>query len=121
MPVTQLVTANGNLKALHDSLKQLSTGKIVFVTRKEKLAETVIVRQEIALQYKLPTEVLVMENYDESKLKETVQKYDNPVLHVIETGKPSFLLTRLFTELGLPVYETNGSNKLEQVNTAQTE
>ena len=64
MAVTQIVSVLDNKSALKDSLKRISTKKVVFLASRENIKRVIGLRNEFALDTKLPTEVrAVARNY----------------------------------------------------------
>ena len=113
MAVTQIVSVYNNKNALKDSLKKMSTEKVVFLASKEKIKEVIKIRNEFALETKLPTEVkAVARNY--ASLVELFKENKNSVVHIIDHDYFNYGLVNAAFIVGVPVYLTNG-NGLERV------
>ena len=107
MGVTQIVTLTEGREALQKSLQRLPTEKVVFVTRKERIKDVLSIRNEFALNYKLPTEVKVF-NGDSREMANELKKQKNPVLHIIDHDELSYYLINISFILGIPVYFSDG-------------
>ena len=107
MGVTQIVSLTEGREALQKSLQRLPTEKVVFVTRKERIKDVLSIRNEFALNYKLPTEVKVF-NGDSREMANELKKQKNPVLHIIDHDELSYYLINISFILGIPVYFSDG-------------
>lgn len=92
---------------LQKSLQRLPTEKVVFVTRKEKIKDVLSIRNEFALNYKLPTEVKVF-NGDTSEIAGELMRQKNAVLHIIDHDELNYHLISISFILGIPVYISSG-------------
>jgi hypothetical protein len=101
------VTLTEGREALQKSLQRLPTEKVVFVTRKERIKDVLSIRNEFALNYKLPTEVKVF-NGDSREMANELKKQKNPVLHIIDHDELSYYLINISFILGIPVYFSDG-------------
>jgi len=103
MGVTQIVSLTEGREALQKSLQRLPTEKVVFVTRKERIKDVLSIRNEFALNYKLPTEVKVFDG-DSREMANELKKQKNPVVHIIDHDELSYYLINISFILGIPVY-----------------
>ncbi len=107
MAVTQIVSVYKNKEALKQSLKKMSTEKVIFLASKNSIKEVIGVRNEFALETKLPTEVkAVARNY--SSLGELFKENKNSVVHIIDHDYFNYGLVNAAFITGVPVYLTNG-------------
>lgn len=109
MAVTQIVSMGNSKEVLQRSLQKLSTDKIVFITRKEKIKDALSIRNEFALNYKLPTEVKVF-NGDSREIAAELKKQKNAVLHIIDYDELNYYLINISFVLGIPIYFSNGED-----------
>jgi len=109
MPVTQIVSLKDSKETLQRSLQKLSTDKIVFLTRKEAIKDILSVRNEFALNYKLPTEVKVLDG-DFAGMVSELKKQKNAILHIIDHDEFNYGLINASFILGIPVYVSNGED-----------
>ena len=113
MAVTQIVSVSKNKEALKDSLKKMSTDRVVFLASNENIKEVIKIRNEFALETKLPTEIkAVARNY--SSLAELFKERKNSVVHIIDHDYFNYGLVNAAFIVGVPVYLTNGHG-LEKV------
>ena len=89
MGVTQIVSLTEGREALQKSLQRLPTEKVVFITKKERIKDVLSIRNEFALNYKLPTEVKVF-NGNSREMANELKKQKNPVLHIIDHDELSY-------------------------------
>jgi hypothetical protein len=107
MGVTQIVSLTEGREALQKSLQRLPTEKVVFITKKERIKDVLSIRNEFALNYKLPTEVKVF-NGNSREMANELKKQKNPVLHIIDHDELSYYLINISFILGIPVYFSDG-------------
>ena len=113
MGVTQIVTVfseEEGKEKLDRSLRLFPTKRIVFLARKERLREVVNLRNDFAIKYKLPTEIVLLEQnlkeiYDAIKVYEK----DSSIVHIIDYDPLNYLLIPASFQAGMKVYFSNGS------------
>jgi len=109
MAVTQVVSITNNKEVLQKSLQKLSTEKIVFVTRKDRIKDVLSIRNEFALNYKLPTEVKVV-GESAIEIVNELKKHKNAVLHIIDYDDLNYYLVNASFMLGVPIYFSDGED-----------
>jgi len=108
MGVTQIVSMNSSKEVLQKSLQKFPTEKIVFVTSKDKIKDALSIRNEFALNYKLPTEVKVL-GESMAEVFSELKKQGNAVLHIIDHDDLNYYLINASFLLGIPVYFSDGT------------
>ncbi len=113
MPFTQIVSVKKNEKAVKDSLKKVSTEKLVFLLTSENAEHTIKLRNKLALELSVPTEVRAVNG---SGVINIVTSYENPVIHLADHLSINYLLLSTAFVTGVPVlYFNNG--KVESLPT----
>ena len=107
MGVTQIVTILGKKEALRESLKKMSTEKVIFLASNQNIKDV------IKMETKLPTEIkAVARNY--TGLANLFKEHKEPVVHIIDHDFFNYTLVNAAFIAGVPVYTTNG-NGLEKI------
>ena len=110
---TQIVSILNNKETLKDSLKLISTEKIIFLASSSNIKDVIKVRNEFALEHEIPTEITaVARNY--SGLASLFKQHKNPVVHIIDHDFFNYSLVNAAFIAGVPVYTTNG-NGIEKI------
>lgn len=107
MAVTQIVAITDGKEILQKSLQKISTDKIVFLARKDRIRDILSIRNDLALNYKLPTEVKVLDG-DIGSIVAEMKKQKNAILHIIDHDELNYYLINASFVLGIPVYVSNG-------------
>jgi hypothetical protein len=85
------------------------------VTSKDRIKDTLAIRNEIALTYRLPTEVKVL-NENTGEVFAELKKHTNAILNIIEHNDLNYYLLNASFLLGIPVYFSDGQG-LQQLPT----
>ncbi|MBI4214916.1 hypothetical protein HY546_02885 [archaeon] len=107
MGFTQIVRVSDRKEELKKSLQRISTKKIVFLADNESLEKVLRLRNELALDYDLPTEV---RNTAEEDISSVLKEYDDVVVHIVDHHDDNYELISRCHLFGIPLYFSNGQN-----------
>ena len=110
---TQIVSILNNKENLKESLRKISTEKIIFLASSDNIKEVIEIRNEFALNNDIPTEIqAIAKNY--SGLSSLFKQHKNPIVHIFDHDFFNYSLINAAFITGVPVYTTNG-NGLEKI------
>ncbi len=112
MPFTQIVTVFQSKEKLEKAMKEFSTEKVVFITSKEKIKETIRLRNEIALKYRIPTEVKTVKK--PADCVKVLTENENPLLNIIDHDYINYYLLNAAFITGTRAFFSNGHGE-EQI------
>jgi hypothetical protein len=113
--ITQIVSVVKGKEELKNSMENLQTSKIVFLSTPHNVKEVIEMRNHFAIQYKIPTEIrTVGKKIDE--LCRVIHEYENPTVHLIDHDYLNYSLVNAAVICGAPVYFSNGHG-LEKITT----
>lgn len=117
MAYTQIVSVSKDKEALKSSLQKISTLKIVFVTSRDSIKGAIDIRNEFAIDNKIPTEIKTLgKKIDE--MCQVFKENENPILHIIDHDFMNYSLVNAAVIAGVPVYFSNG-NGMEKISTPE--